>query len=336
MQALVWTSVNEMQWMEADVPVGGEPGWMIVESVLVGVCGSEVAAFLGHNELRTPPLVMGHEFSARVVDKAAVGDFRLGDLVTVNPLVSCGRCRACLAGTRQQCLVRKIIGIDYPGAFGAQVAVPIRQSYRITDPVQGALVEPLACAVRSVNQGRIALGDVVVVIGAGIIGLMSAWVANARGAGRIIVVDGNPSRLQAGLDWGATEVVNAKGDVAAQVRDLAPDGVDRVIDAVGFESTRALSLDLIRRGGRVVWIGLHENAARIPGNQIVRDETEVVGSFCYTDEEFRQAVMLANSGFLRRPGRWLDVRPVAQGHDAFVEQASGPASFAKILLQLGE
>lgn len=159
---------------------------MAVDSLMVGVLGSKVAAFSGHNELRTPPLVMGHEFSARVTSKGPMGDFLPGDLATVNPLVSCGQCRACLVGNRQQCLPRKSIGIDLPGAFGEQVMVPIRQCYRISDPAQGALVEPLACAVRAVNQGHIALDDVVVVIGAGIIGLMSALVAKDRGAGRVL------------------------------------------------------------------------------------------------------------------------------------------------------
>ncbi|MDA8206857.1 MAG: FAD-dependent oxidoreductase [Thermaerobacter sp.] len=335
MKALIWSDINEMQWADAAEPPMHE-GWITVESLMVGVCGSEVSAFLGHNELRRPPLVMGHEFVARIVADVPTYHLMKGDLVTVNPLITCGQCRACVSGHRQRCPSRRIIGIDFPGAFGTRVAVPARQCYPVNDPVHGALTEPLACAVRAVNQAQVELGDAVLVLGAGIIGLMSAWVAKTRGAGRVMVVDPNAARLQHGQSWGATDVIDAGTEnVSEAVRDRVPDGVDRVIDAVGFESTRATGLDTVRRGGRVVWIGLHENRSTLPGNQMVRDETEVVGSFCYTDEEFRQAVLLVNAGFVDRPGSWLDVRPIEAGHQAFLEQAQGPAPFAKIILQLG-
>ncbi|MCY0880132.1 MAG: zinc-binding dehydrogenase [Firmicutes bacterium] len=336
MKALVWTAPHKMEWKEVPDVERPVEGWVRGVSVAVGICGSEVSAYLGHNELRRPPLVMGHEFSMRLMEDVPERGLNEGDLITVNPLVTCGQCRACRAGQRQLCRQRRIIGIDFPGSFGEQLWVPASQCYKVTDEVYGSLVEPLACAVRAGSQAGVQLGDAVMVIGAGIIGLMSAWVARERGASRVIVTDTNETRLVQAADWGATDTVNAKSrDVDEWVAETFPEGVDAVIDAVGFESTRQTSLRVVRRGGRVVWIGLHENASQVPGNQVVRDEIEVVGSFCYTDEEFSRAVALVNAGSLPADGRWLDVREMAQGPDAFREQAEGPAPFAKIVLTHG-
>lgn len=335
MQALRWTAVNEMSWVEEEKPSVPE-GWVRVQTLMVGVCGSEVSAYQGHNELRRPPLIMGHEFSARLLDDAPEVGLSKQAMVTVNPLISCGTCRHCRQGQRQLCASRQIIGIDFSGAFGEVVAVPPRQCYAVNDPAHGAMVEPLACAVRAINQADVTLGDTVLVIGAGIIGLMAAQVARAGGAMRVILVDTNGVRLHHGYDWGATDLVDASTqDVASEVRRMVPEGVDRVVDAVGYGATRAHAIDLVRRGGRVVFIGLHENESTIPGNAIVRDEVEICGSFCYTDEEFRTAVSLANAGFLDRAGDWLNVRAAEDGNAAFQEQSHGSARFAKILLQLG-
>ncbi|MCY0898658.1 MAG: zinc-binding dehydrogenase [Firmicutes bacterium] len=335
MKALVWTAAHEMSWMEVAQPRVPQSGWIRVVSLATGICGSEISAYLGHNELRTPPLVMGHEFSARMVEDVPEKNLYAGDIVTVNPLVTCGQCRACLAGQRQRCLQRQIIGIDFPGSMGEEFWVPADQCFKVDDPIAGALVEPLACAVRAVNQAQTVVGDVVIVIGAGIIGLMSAWVARAQGARWIVVTDTNTQRLRQAEVWGATDVLDARTpDLATEIRRMLPDGADAVIDAVGFESTRVMSLETVRRGGRVVWIGLHENLTTLPANQCVRDETEIVGSFCYTDEEFRRAVALVNQGFLPPFGQWLDVRPMRDGAAAFQEQAEGPAPFAKIVLQM--
>lgn len=335
MKALVWTATEQMRWQEAVEPRQDRTGWVLVEPLMTGICGSEVAAFLGHNELRTPPLIMGHEFSGRLVEKDAERGLNRGDVVTVNPLVSCGQCRACVSGQRQQCRHRAIIGINFPGAFGQKVAVPASQIYPVQDALAGALVEPLACAVRAVHQAKVQLGDQVVVWGAGIIGLMAAAVARAQGAGEVVVVDPNPSRLGTATSWGASQAISAD-DAVTTITAMAPDGVDCVIDAVGLASTRRDGVKLLRRGGRATWIGLHENMTTFDGNAVVRDEVEIAGSFCYTDAEFRQAVTLANQHFTERPGAWVDVRPAAEGNEAFAEQARGRAPFAKIVLAMTE
>jgi threonine dehydrogenase-like Zn-dependent dehydrogenase len=334
-QALIWEAPEVMR--VGDVPdPRPEPGWAVVRVAAVGICGSELGAYLGHNELRVPPLVMGHEWGG-VVDAVGSGEDRawVGRTVTVNPLLSCGHCRACRRGERQLCIERRIIGIDYPGAFAERVAVPVGALWPLSDPVTGALVEPLACAVQATRHAGVGPGDAVLVYGAGIIGLMSAWVAKIAGADRVFMVDTNQDRLKKALAWGVDGTLTAgTDDVAAAVRDLADGGPDVVVDAVGAEATRREGAGLVRRGGRVVLVGLHDGAAPLPGNRLVRDEVTVTGSFCYTDEAFRVARDLVEAGRLPVGREWLDLRPLAAGDAAFREQALGPAPYAKILLTM--
>ncbi|MDA8199934.1 MAG: alcohol dehydrogenase catalytic domain-containing protein [Thermaerobacter sp.] len=337
MEALVWEGPERMTCRSADDPVA-VVGHVVVRVAGVGVCGSELGAYLGHNELRRPPLVMGHEFSGVVVEVGAgVDPVWNGTSVVVNPLVTCGTCRWCRRGERQLCRTRRIIGIDFPGAFAEQVAVPVESLWPVhrqdQDLWTGALVEPLACAVRATGQAAVQPGDAVLVYGAGIIGLMSAWMARRRGATSVWLVDANPVRLAQGSVWGADRALDATTeDVVGLVRRAYPDGVDRVIDAVGLAGTRREGLELLTRGGRLVLVGLHEPATSLDGNRVVRDETEVVGSFCYRDQDFTVAANLWAAGALPGGDGWLDRRPLSAGDRAFQEQARGPAPFAKIVL----
>lgn len=330
MQALIWEGPEQMR-MGAVPDPDPRPGFVVMRVGAVGICGSELGAFLGQNELRVPPLIMGHEWAGEVV---AVGDPEdaglIGRMMTANPLLSCGRCRACRRGERQLCPSRLILGINFPGAFAGLVACPVASLHPAADPEAGALVEPLACAARAVERARVRPGDAVVVYGAGIIGLFSCLLARRAGAARVWVVDPNPARSR----WAG--VFDADAGLApgsSALHDALAPGVDAAIDAVGTPATRRAAVKAVRRGGCAVWIGLHEPGADLPGNEMVRDEVTVSGSFCYTDENFRVAAELSLAGALPDRSGWCDVRPLADGQAAFLEQARGAAPYPKILLR---
>jgi len=310
-------------------------GWAVLEVEAAGVCGSEIASFLGKNELRKPPLVMGHEFSGVVVETGdGVSRDWMGKHVVVNPLVTCGTCRHCLTGDRQLCLDRKIIGVTFPGGFAEQAAVPVSSCMPVTDLLRAALIEPLACGVRAVSHTEAQLGDSTLVFGAGMIGLSIIKLLRARGVSQCIAVDTVRSRLKWARLWGATDTLDAStGDVVEAAKHLASGGFDCVVDAVGHSQTRTQALAMVRRGGKVVFVGLHSDETNLHGNAIVRDESEILGSFAYSDDDFRRAVTLTEGGLIDMSGGWLDVRPLAAGQEAFVEQAKGPAPFSKILLK---
>jgi threonine dehydrogenase-like Zn-dependent dehydrogenase len=334
MQALVWEALEQMSLRDAP-KARAKPGWVVLNVEAAGICGSEISAFLGKNELRKPPLVMGHEFSGVIVE---IGDGVSPDWmnkhVVINPLVTCGICRFCRSGERQLCPERKIIGVDFPGGFSEQTVVPISSCTPVTDLLRAALIEPLACGVRAVRRSEAQLGDRSLVFGAGMIGLSIIKLLRTRGVSQCIAVDTVASRLKWAKLWGATDIVDASSeDPAEAAKRLAPGGLDCVVDAVGHSKTRAQSLAVVRRGGRVIFVGLHSDEINLRGNAIVRSESEILGSFAYSDDDFRRAVALTEGGLIDMSGGWLDVRPLAAGQDAFVEQAKGPAPFSKILLK---
>jgi len=334
MQALVWEALRQMNVRDVPKP-DAKPGWAIMEVKAAGICGSETSSFIGKNELRKPPLVMGHEFSGTITEIGqGVSSDWVGRSVVVNPLVTCGSCRFCQRGERQLCMKRVIIGVDYPGGFAEWASVPISACTPVTELLRAALIEPLACGARAVKRSGAQLGDSAVVFGAGVIGLAITKLLRSQGVSQCVVVDTVASRLKWAKMWGATETIDASQEEAAErAGRIAPAGFDCVLDAVGHSRTRLQSLSILRRGGRAIFVGLHEDEVSLHGNAIVRNETEVLGSFAYSDDDFRQAVTLAEGGFIDMAGGWLDVRPLESGQEAFLEQAMGPALFSKIVLE---
>jgi L-iditol 2-dehydrogenase len=196
------------------------------------------------------------------------------------------------------------------------------------------LVEPLAVALRASSLTTAAPGDNVMIIGAGAIGLLVIRMMKARGVQNCLVIDTNSARLKWAQSWGASHVANPKTeDIASLVKSMsAGDGMDCVVDAVGSSQTRTQSVSLVRRGGKVVWVGLHENESVVLGNDVVRSEKQIIGSMTYSDDEFRRAALLANNGFIETKSGWFDTRSLDSGQTSFMEQASESAPCPKILL----
>jgi L-iditol 2-dehydrogenase len=340
MQALVWLGPRDMVQRAEPMPTLA-PDEVLISVGAVGICGSELSGFLGHNSLRVPPLIMGHECAGQVVQSTG-GTFVTGELaavggrVTFNPLIVCGTCDRCLAGKSNLCHRRQLVGAHRPGAFAQYVAVPARQCYPISDSlslVAGSLAEPLACSIHAVALTEVKPQERLLVLGAGPIGLCALAAARARGVVQIIVSDVMPQRLEIARRWGASDVINAREqDVVAFVQERYPGGVDCVIDAVGATPVRAQAIRAVLPGGRVVLIGLHDEESVLPANYIIRQEITVTGSFAYTDEDFSQAIDLLIRGVVQPSSDWLEVRLLRDGPAAFAELADGKAKAAKIVL----
>ncbi len=335
MKALVWVAKNEMKIEEVPKP---EPpaGWVLVRVSMSGVCGSEVAAYLGLNELRVPPLTMGHEFSG-VVEKIGAGspEHLKERLVAANPMVTCGHCMYCLSGLRNLCHERKIIGAAFPGSFAEYVAVPASSCYPVENPAAGAISEPLATALRAVDKCNLRTGDSAVVFGMGIIGLFILKLLRRRGVDDCTAVDMNEERLKTARIMGATRVVNGRdSNTLLSLRSAAGQGADFSFDAVGVESTREQCVSVIRRGGKAIFIGNHEATSRIGANSIVRGELVIEGSYAYTDAEFSKAVTLAGTDFLDDRQKWITMEPLDNGPVVFSKLASNLIGSSKVMLTL--
>jgi threonine dehydrogenase-like Zn-dependent dehydrogenase len=235
MQSLVWTKPERMEIQETEIPAISEEE-ILVKVDAVGICGSEIEGYLGHNSLRVPPLIMGHEFCGTIYDIGTkVSGLSKGQKVAVNPLLSCGRCNSCRKGLVQLCERRAIIGIHRQGAFAEYVNVPATAIHVILETMnsfQAALTEPLACSLRATRRAMAQYPFAnVVVFGAGTIGLLSFLTAQILGASRIIVVDTNESRLKTPQRLGATGTITPTDPSYIQkVKDaMGPSGIDVVI-----------------------------------------------------------------------------------------------------------
>ena len=340
MQALVWLGPRDMVQRVEPVPEPAE-GEVLISVGAVGICGSELSGFLGHNSLRVPPLIMGHECAGQVV-QATGGTFATGEAATVgarvtfNPLVVCGTCDCCASGHSNLCRRRQLVGAHRPGAFAQYVAVPARQCYPLPESlslVAGSLAEPLACSIRAVSLTGIKPGERLLILGAGPIGLCVIAAARARGVEQILISDVAPQRLEIAQRWGVSEIINAREqDVVAFVQERYPGGMDCVIDAVGATSVRTQAIRAVVPGGCVVFIGLHDEESVLPANYIIRQEITVTGSFAYTDSDFAQAIDLLVRGVVKPGADWLEERPLREGPAAFAELVDGKAKAAKIVL----
>ncbi|XID91240.1 zinc-binding dehydrogenase [Paenibacillaceae bacterium WGS1546] len=334
MKALVYEAPREMNMRTVPAPVP-EEGEVLVRVCRVGICGSELSGYLGHNSLRVPPLIMGHEFAGVVATVGqGVSAFRPGDRVTVNPLVSCGSCRACRSGAPQLCADRRIIGAHRPGAFAEFVAAPAANVVLLPAEAtmeQGALTEPLACAVHIAKLARLRPDHRLLVFGAGPIGLLVLLTARAYGLADVAVMDLNRERLKAAARCGGVAV-----DSTEALRAIAPQGgFDIAVDAVGVEATRRQAVELTRRGGRVVFSGLHEADSSLPVNDAVRNEIAMLGAFCYDTEDFAVALEWLSKGKIDL-GDELSLFPLAEGQACFERLLSGDNAHTKIVLQVAD
>lgn len=318
-QAIAWDDVPEPQPNNDDV---------IVDVESVGICGSDMHAYLGHDERRPAPLILGHEAAGTV----RAGPHK-GRRVTVNPLVTCMGCQACLSGRTNLCASRQIISMPpRPGAFAEQVAVPMRNLIEVPSEfplVKAALCEPLACAWHAVRlAARVSAISLPMsrslVIGGGPIGVGAALSLGASGVGDISVIDPNPLR-RAALEQIGGFNISSSADESGK-RDF-----DIVIDAYGGESSRAVASRAVRAGGVIVNVGLASATGGLDVRRMTLQEVTAIGSYCYTMTDFADTFAAMIAGRLGTLD-WFEQRPLADGAQAFSEIRVGHNVASKIIL----
>lgn len=339
MRALVWEGPRRAVVREQAMPTP-EAGEVLVRVACAGICGSELSAYLGHNALRVPPLVMGHEFSGQVV---AFGDgarernpaLDKGTRVTVNPLLSCGQCIYCRRGDNHLCPSRRLIGAHRAGGYAEYVLVPADLALPLPEGMSletGALTEPVAVGVRIGELAGDLDGAVTLVAGAGPIGLLALQALRQRGAARVFVSDLVPERLAMAESLGGEPLDPRSVDVAHTVRE-ATDGLGApvTVDAVGVAATRALVIAATRNSGVVILSGLHEETGSIPAADVIRREIVLHGSFAYSPANFRDALDRLARGEMRLDP-WIAHADLAEGGAWFDRLIDAPGGVAKVLL----
>lgn len=342
MQTLVYTGPRQLELQQHPSPSPG-PDEVLIRVAFAGICGSELGGYLGHNALRIPPLVMGHEFAGEI---AAVGvdanvrnpDLAQGQWVTANPLADCGSCEFCRGGMNQLCTTRQLIGAHRPGAYAEYVSVPAKQVIPLPSGMSlrtGALTEPAACGVRIGELAGPLEGRAALVIGAGPIGLLGLQALRSKGASPVFIADVDPARLAMGRALGGEPIDPNSVDLVRAVRDATDGyGVPVSVDAVGTVVTRAQCVGATRSAGTVILVGLHEETGPMPAAEIVRREIVVRGSFGYTPGNFAEALLrLADNTMGLEP--WIVEAPLAAGGEWFERLVNAPGDVSKVLLVPG-
>ena len=329
MKALVYTGPKAMAYQDVPAP-RSSADVSLVQIQSVGICGSDMHGYLGHDDRRPAPLILGHE-GAGVVESGPLA----GSRVTINPMVTWLECEACLEGRVNLCPNRQLLSMPpREGAFADFVAIPARNLTVIPDTLSfdhAALAEPLAVCWHSVRLGLEAVfganDDVkALVIGGGAIGVGSALCLHANGVVDITVSEPNPVRAEALKSIGSFKVSDPN---AAPLKDSH---YDLVIDAVGFGGTRANASATVKPGGVIVHVGLGDSSEGFDVRRATLQEITFIGTYTYTNEDFTQTVDgLANGLFGSLD--WYETRPLSEGAQAFADILAGKVSAPKIILR---
>jgi 2-desacetyl-2-hydroxyethyl bacteriochlorophyllide A dehydrogenase len=243
------------------------------------------------------PLTVGHELSGHIVQIGTPSpDWEVGEHVTVYPLISCGACYACTHGNPHVCRKLRLFGFDVDGGMAEFVKVPIESLVRLPKNMPakiGALIEPLAVAVHGVARTSLEEVGMAVVLGAGPIGLLTALVAQARGASKVIVSDVSPSRLELAKSLGL-HAVKAGAELLTQVMTIShANGADVLFECAGHPSSAREMTSLVRSRGTIVNLGVFKEPVEVDMQAVNFKEIEILGSRVYTRKDFQDAIELA-------------------------------------------
>ncbi len=348
MKAAVQTADRKIEFLEVDVPQIG-PGQVLVRSLATSICGSDQHVFKGEFAGRVSyPHIGGHEFFGRIERLGqGVDGLAVGDRVAVDPLIWCGRCRACLEGCYSACSTLKLRGIDLPGGFGQFVCASQEQCFKLPDEIpdeHAPLVELYSVGVHVTKRTQVDPADVVVILGAGKVGLTILDVMKDTAASVIAVVDLIDFRLDiARKIFDRAQTINARHvDPVERVMELSNGrGADRVIEVVGHydvvegrEEPMIQAVQMLRSAGRIVAVGQSDQRLTLMGKLFVWKEAELIAGRVNRGE-FPRVIELMQQRRFSPDLLITDHMPISQAQSAFEMLDDQRDRHVKIVLEPG-
>ncbi len=329
MAAVVYTAPNEMTYEPNyhSTQVDREDDVLVrIESV--GICGSDMHAYHGHDPRRLPGLILGHEFCGEIVE----GN-NSGLVVTGNPLITCGVCSYCIQGRDNLCSDRDMIGMNRQGAFAQYMSIPeqcLVEAPANMNPNHVALTEPAATVIHAVNiaikESYLDIKDChVLVIGAGAIGFLTGLLLKSYGV-KMQILETNMARHPCVKEHIGIDAVNPIK------QSVSNDYFDVIIDCVGSEKTSSISFDSIKAGGVIVNVGLQNWTSAINIRKLTLQEIKLVGCYTYSMEDFKSAIKYIDKGYFGDLS-WIKEYPLSEANFAFKELHDGRISSAKVILK---
>jgi (R,R)-butanediol dehydrogenase/meso-butanediol dehydrogenase/diacetyl reductase len=342
MKALRWYGRKDVRYEDISEPSLGR-GQVKVKVSLAGICGTDLKEYTDGPcmiAIDKVPLTLGHEFAGRVAEVGkGVTNFKVGERVTGVGYWFCGECYYCKKSMYNLCLNSGFTGLSVDGCMAEYVVVPSYSVYKLPDSVSdevGALVEPLAVALHAVRQGNVRPGDTVGIVGDGTIGLCTLLAARAAGASKVYVVAKHRGRGEIALAMGATAVINPNdGDPVKLIASLTGGlGVDVSFECVGRPDTPQICVDLTRRGGTTVIIGVFDKPSSVHFQSVMFNQKTIVGSPIYVDEAKTAIALIADKRI--DPSRLITSKvplkdAIEMGFEKLIHNKEGEV---KILLQI--
>lgn len=348
MRALRWHGRGDIRMDDIPHPPDPAEGQVQVRVLWCGICGTDIEEWL-HGPVFIPesspnrltggqaPLVLGHEVTGEVVALGnGVDGFALGDVVAIDGLVSCGTCYWCVRDRPVLCPELSAIGLMCDGGLAEFCNVPAKGCFTVPESLaadEATLAETLAVGVRALHRGRLVDGESVAIFGAGAVGLLAAQAAVAKGARSVTVIDPIAERRTL-----ATQLAT-RGDVRAfeSAESAGLTDIDLAVECSGNPTAVASALGTLRRGGRLVLVGISTHPVTLTTTDIVIRETEIIGSLSHVyNQDFGEAVRLMSAGLVVAGPLVTSRRPLSQAIDAFQLAADAPADYLKILISPSE
>jgi len=316
MRAAVWHGQQDVRVETVPIPPFPPAGWVKIKVDWCGICGSDLHEYVAGPIFipmdaphpltgKQGSLILGHEFTGTVVEVGqGVTNVREGDFVAPDACQHCGECVTCREGRYNVCEKLAFTGLHNDGAFAKYVNIPAELCYILPEGISaeaGALIEPLATGFKAVREAGTILGENVVIIGAGTIGLGTLMAAKAAGAGKIIVLEMSSARTKKARECGADVVLNPKEcDAVAEIKAMTNgSGADVSFECVGNKFTGPLTIDVIRNAGRAVIVGIFEEPSSFNFFSLSGTDKRVIGTLAYTLKDFQGVSALLANGQLK-------------------------------------
>lgn len=346
MLALVYHGPQDLRVEEVPAPVIN-PGELLVRVMAASICGTDLRIYHGNHRMYPPGTVRipGHEVVGTIAEVGAgLSEFSVGERVFIAPNMGCGHCAQCVSGNNNLCASYDAVGVTIDGGFAEYMRVPVnavQQGNVIkvseeVDPAVAALMEPFACVLRGQNALHIKPGEIVLVIGAGPIGVMHTKLARARGAGRVIVSEPMVDRAEQAKRMGAHRVVNPVEENLQEVLNAESQGrgADVIIVAAPVHAAQESALTLAAIGGRINFFGgLPKDRPTInfDSNLVHYKELVITGTTACSTDDCWQATRIVNSGLVDLTDLVSQRYPLQQAVAAFV--AAEDRKSLKIVLE---
>jgi L-iditol 2-dehydrogenase len=307
-----------------------------------GICGSDVHGMDGSTGRRIPSIIMGHEASGVIAETGKnVSDWKVGERVTFDSTIYCGKCSYCRAGKINLCSNRRVAGVScaeykQDGAFAEYIVVPEHILYRLPDGLsfeEAAMVEALSISFHAAGRAPIKIGSTALVVGAGMIGLLLIQTLKASGAGVIIAADIDDAKLEFAKKLGADITVNTKNKNSKEeiLKVTGDDGADVAFEVVGITDAVKTALDGLKKGGSLVLVGNLSAEIAFPLQAVVTREITVYGS-CASSGEYPACMDMIAKKVIDVNSLISKVAPLGEGAQWFKKLYEREPGLFKVIL----